>query len=484
MNKFKKAFTDKKFKYGAFSTLTAIFVIAIIVVVNLVASQFDLKYDLTSDKRYSLSEETKEIIKDLDEDINIYPLFLEGSQDPRFTELIDQYEVINKNIKVSYKDPTKYPTFVAAYQKDDEAIGNNSVIVESGEKYKVIPYNDLVTVSYPYQEQMDFTPVVTAINIEPEITNAIQYVLQEKTSTIYSLSGHNEVSLPNHYIKALNDMGFDYSTIDISLKEGFPEDCEMLVMTTPESDISKEEQEKILGFLKNNGKAIIIMDSTVSKMPNLMGVLGYYGVTIEPYTIFEGATEFAYPTNNTIFQAQIYSHEFTDSLISAGNANPIVAMSTGIGKTEMKRDTVTIDPILTTSNKAYAKDNVDSESMNKEEGDLEGTFNIGVLVTDKYYVGDTDYETQLAVFSTTSIISESIDAQLAAGRNSNFILKTAGYMADKEETTYIPAKSLKNTSYTTVTASQANVILITCVIALPAVILVTGLAVWLRRRNK
>ena len=71
----KKIFNDKRFKYGTYSTVITLVILAILVAVNLVAGEFDYKIDLSEDSVFSLSDETKQLLDETDEEINIYTLF-------------------------------------------------------------------------------------------------------------------------------------------------------------------------------------------------------------------------------------------------------------------------------------------------------------------------------------------------------------------------------------------------------------------------
>ena len=70
-----KVFNDKRLKYGTYSVVVSLVFIAILVVINLIIGQFNKSFDFTKDDMFSLSDETKSVIDNIDTDINVYTLF-------------------------------------------------------------------------------------------------------------------------------------------------------------------------------------------------------------------------------------------------------------------------------------------------------------------------------------------------------------------------------------------------------------------------
>ena len=102
------SFKDKKFKYGGYATLLTAFVLAILVVVNLVVGQIPYKIDLTENRMFSLSDQTEKL-ENLDQEIESLA-YISGSGNPTFDEILQRYRRINKNISITYIDPVKNPT--------------------------------------------------------------------------------------------------------------------------------------------------------------------------------------------------------------------------------------------------------------------------------------------------------------------------------------------------------------------------------------
>lgn len=476
MNKFIQSFKNKKFKYGTYSAISAIVVIAVLIAVNLVVSQFDLKFDLTSNDMFSISDTSKEIINNLDTDVNIYALFKTGSEDATFKEILEQYASNSKHVNVIYKDPYLYPQFTQNYSSNGQEIEVNSIIVESGERYKVIMPDELISYSTNYQTYQTYAE---SIDIEPKVTSAIQYVTTENIPVVYYMTGHNEMPIPPYFEQQLEASNYQIQEINLLTMETIPSDCSALIMTTPGRDYTIEETKKIKDYLANDGRAILLLQYTSSNLPNVNSILNSYGVQIDKSVIVEGNKE-NYYQNPTWLLPNIESHDMTKNTLDK-NYRIFLPIGQTITETELKKNSLTIEPLLTTSKKSYSKNNPQAQSVNKEQGDMEGPFNVGVAITDSYYT-DVAHQTKMIVVSSSDMLLDEISGYVSGG-NTSFILSAVNWLNDSKENTFIPPKNL-NVERIVIDSSQGSLIIIFSCIVIPLSLFITGFAVWLRRRNK
>jgi ABC-2 type transport system permease protein len=97
------SFKDKKFKYGGYATLLTAFVLAILIIVNLVVGQIPFKIDLTENRLFSLSDQTDTILKNLDQEIQIIGLYKTGSEDKVFDEILQVIRRVKTNTETAAK---------------------------------------------------------------------------------------------------------------------------------------------------------------------------------------------------------------------------------------------------------------------------------------------------------------------------------------------------------------------------------------------
>ena len=123
----RKSFSSRQFKSGAYSSVITVIVLTLVVIVNLVFNKLDLSTDLTSDSLFTLTKESQKVLKDVKDDITIYYMVANGSEQDYIQRVIKQYNKVSDNIKVVKKDPVVYPNFSKKYV--DDAVSDNDVIV-------------------------------------------------------------------------------------------------------------------------------------------------------------------------------------------------------------------------------------------------------------------------------------------------------------------------------------------------------------------
>ncbi|MCD7904583.1 MAG: GldG family protein [Clostridiales bacterium] len=473
----KNIFSDKRFRYGTYSTLTAVVVIAIAVLVNLIAGSINYKKDLTPNSIYALTDTTKEVLEGLDDDVTIYALYQTGQEDTVITQILDQYEFASGNIDVSVKDPVLYPQFVEKYTESG-SVSTGSLIVEKGDRYKIIPYSDL------YSSGMDYTTGETTQTVaaESKITSAIQYVTAESLPIIYTVTGHNEMTLSDLGSPLEEDLETaNYEVREINLfDEDIPDDCSILLATTPMNDYTAAEAEKAKAFLASDGRAIFLIDYQYNTFENLSSILADYGLSLDNPIIFEGDSSYQYENYPTAILPDIAIHDATEGM----SQKRVLFLTTyGITTLEDKRVSTTVEPLLTTSSSAFGKVN-DDETVTKTDDDIAGPFGVAVAVTDSTYT-DTSHITKLVVCSAYYYTLYSQADALVSYENSDFVLGCINWLNDKSDTeaVTIVSKSLASETFYT-DYSQSERIKYTCVIFLPVFIIGMGFCVWFSRRNK
>ena len=152
----------------------------------------------------------------------------------------------------------------------------------------------------------------------------------------------------------------------------------------------------------------------------------------------------------------------------------------GIEILDMKKRSIEIEPLLVTSDDAWGRTDYTSTAPDKEEGDIDGPFNIAVAIADKTWdekIGKY-HETKLVVAGD----AEFIDSRFASIGNADFILNSLNWLQDKQESISIRPKSLLS-QYLNINAFQRLLFAGITVILIPLIILGAGLVMWLRRRH-
>ena len=185
--KIKDSMNKKYIKNGSYSVVISAVFIVIVLVVNMIVGSLPSKYtevDVSAQKLYSITDDTKNFLKKLDKDVTIYQVVQSGSEDETIKKLLEKYEEGSDHIKVEQKDPVVNPKFTSEYTSDDVAA--NSLIVVCGDRSKVVNYSSIYESSIDYNTYQSTT---TGFDGEGQIDSAISYVTSEDLPVLYTLDG-------------------------------------------------------------------------------------------------------------------------------------------------------------------------------------------------------------------------------------------------------------------------------------------------------
>lgn len=460
-------------RWGGDALMTAV-VLAILVFVNLAAGKAPVKYtqfDLTDNQLYTITDETKDFVAGLDQDVDIYLIAQSGNEDANLQKVLERYDALSEHVNVHTKDPVVNPSFVKQYTEN--TLTENSLIVVSGDRSKIISYNDI------YQQEINYSTYsyeTTGFDGEGQITSAIDYVTSDELPKLYVLKGHDEVSLSDTLSDQIAKENIDTEDLSLITSETVPEDAACVLISAPQKDISEDEAKKLVDYLENGGHVLLITDYLGTDTPNLDSILSNYGLTATDGLIFEGNSQYYYPGYPSYLLPKVQSIDVAGDMSSDDYV--IMPYAQNIEISESLRSTVTVSALLQTSSKSYIKtDLVNLTTTEKESGDQEGPFTTGVAVTESF----DDMETKLIYFTSSGILDEQMN-QVVTGGNYELMMNALSWMIDKEESISVPAKSL-SVDYLTVTAAAAG-FWGTAVIVVPVILLIAGGVLCIRRRRK
>lgn len=122
---------------------------------------------------------------------------------------------------------------------------------------------------------------------------------------------------------------------------------------------------------------------------------------------------------------------------------------------------------------------MESSTLEKEEGDIDGPFDVAVSIQEEI---DDDTTTQIVYFSSSYITEDQVN-QMVSGGNIDLVIDSLNWMCDTEDSVSIPSKDL-SVSYLTWTGHAAGSWSLILIAVLPGAILIFGVVVWLRRRKQ
>lgn len=464
----------KTLSFGAYSTGSIALAVAVVVVINIVLGEMPSSWtsvDMTSQKLYSLTDQTKEFVESINEDVTIYVIVAEDSQDTTLGQTLQRYDDLSEHIKVEYVDPNVNPRF---YMQYTDSISMNSLIVVSEKRNKVIDYSSIYESGFDYTT---YTSTTTGYDGEGQITSALDYVLSDSMPKVYMTEGHGEYTLSSSFTNALKKENVDYETVNLMDYDTVPRDAACLIINAPGSDFSSDDTDKVIEYLNAGGNVVFVTGLTEGETPNLDVITDYMGLSIAEGLVVEQDAANYYRNPYYLLPTQSYS------TYTAGLYNQYYIFAPyvqGIVIKNEEAEGITYNSFLSTSDKAFSKaGDINVQNFDKAEGDIDGPFGVGVSA-----VKELDEETSatLIVYGCDQLFTDEANS-MVSGANRVLFTNTVSSFVDHEVSVSIPAKSYE-ISYLTIPQSKAVLVGMMTIIVIPVGCLAAGFVIWFRRRKR
>ncbi len=462
---------------SAFSITSIVIVIAVAVIANLIVRQFPDKYtqfDLTTDRLYSITDATKNVVAEIDDPITIYVYAAESDKDEMVDRMLSKYLELSNKITVEYKDPNTNPKFYTNYTSSSPTY--NCLFLENSQRNKYINYDDMYITDYSYNDDGSYN-TTTSYDIEGQITSAINYLNSGLSAKIYEVTGHDELTLEDSYIDAINKQNFAYEQISL-LGNDIPSDCELLIINAPGTDYSEGDVEKIKEYCDNGGNILIITgleDDLAEKMPNYNSILEYYNVSVANGLIVDMKAFVSSPFY--IIPDVVYDDVTTDIYNKKSAWMPYAKALKTIDEAS---EDVYVNSWLTSSTNSYRKGNVvEIDNYDYDENEDEaGPFDVAVTATKTLENG----QTKAYIVGSVYMFSTQAD-QVTANANLSVFTNILNKSVNNElSAVTIPAKTSSSERFI-INNSAGVIIFIILMVAVPVALLITGFVIWFRRRK-
>lgn len=448
-------------KYVAYATLYIVVTVAVLTVANILANRYNKSYDGTSNKKYTLSDQTAKIVKGLKEPATIYyydrPNGFRTAKDT-----LDQYGNLSPKIHVQYVDVEK--DNLAARQAGIKNLG--TAVVQVGARK---------------EEAKSMT--------EEGITGAFIRDLKSNTRTICFVTGSGEHrtddSTGGGYSTFNTLLGKDeYQTKSVNLleKAEVPSDCTVVVVSEPRGDYQQPEVDALKKYVENGGRAMFLLDPPLKMgrmdLPDndaLSTVLQSWGVTLDKDLILDPNPigQLAGLGAEVPLVGRYESHAIVNELNGSMSGFPY-ARSMDI----KNGDKTSVDKLFGSSPSSVAATKLDSPRINMDDPkNKKGPLTMAAAGT--YKTGKENEQGRFVVVGSSEWIANSYVRVLPG--NSNLALNAINWLASDEELISIRPKERDDRTLT-MTNAQVRWVGITSLLMLPLAVIATGVSVWWRRR--
>ena len=469
---------------SVFSTGMIAIVVTLTVVVNLIASALPETYtqiDATSQKLYSITEDTEKYLDTLKDDVTLYVMVNKNSKDDNVDRTLQKYASASKHVKVKYVDPNVSPTFASKYTDSD--VTSNSIIVVCGDRSKVIDYNSDI---YEYSYDSSYNYSVTGYDCEGQVTAAIQYVTSESTTNVYELTGHDESTLSGDFSEVFQKRFMNVGSLSLLTVDAIPEDCQAIFITAPQSDLSEDDLSKLSQYLGNGGKIYLSIDySKWNDLTNFKKLLSDNSIETTESLLAETDRSYYYQSPFYLLP-NVENTEVSSSV--AGMTQVFVPYSVGL--TYTGEDDSNVTSFMTTSDTTIAKAAANIAAVQSQadaaniasvqDGDTQGQYSLGMMVTNENGV-------ELCVLGSAMMCTDSAN-QIVSGHNATLFngIVNALVTTDDENSDNAVVIAAKDYTVSNLTVS-ANAMLVYGIlwgIFMPIALIIIGIIVWARRRKR
>lgn len=490
--KFGNMFRTSGTRNGSYSVGLTVVVIAIVIVLNLVIGQLPeslRNLDVSSTRIYEISDTTTDLLDSLDEDVDMTVLAVRDDTDDRITTFLSKYEALSDHINIEWVDPVLHPSALTEYDTSENTI---VISCEATGKSTTVSFDDILVpdmYSYYYYGSTDYTE----FDGEGQLTSAVNYVTSDVEKTIYQTTGHGEGTLSTTITDLMDQNNYNLSEINLLMNTSIPEDCDLLLMYEPATDLSDDETEMLRNYLADGGKVMILLgDTNATELPNLETVLEEYGMKAadgyiaDPQRCYQGNYYYIFPELSV-------SGDMADGISSE---MVLLTNTHGMNLIDPARDTITTTGFMSSSDGAYAV---------TETAQQQGDYTLGAVAEETVSSQDDDEDTdssgedaeeasddsssdaesdevtsRLTVISAGSMIDSQITDTFTQLENTKVFMNAVTANFDGVQNISVEPKSLQ-VEYNTV--QYAGLFSLLVIFGIPAAVLIGGFVVWFRRRK-
>jgi ABC-type uncharacterized transport system involved in gliding motility auxiliary subunit len=462
----KEVVSNRATRYGAAAVVYSVLVVSLIFLAQSIFMNHSVKWDLTKNQKYTLSDQSVKVLKNLKTPVDAYMFYSEKSIPPGVEDTLKLYEKVTPKFKYQAVDMDRNPALAARFKAD---------------RYGII------VLSRPDNNAQEKIDTLT----EQGITNALIRITRESKRKIYFTKGHGEPSLdaPKNektgysvLKEELQSYNYDVADIELFSQPQVPKDCNILVIAGPQSDLFDREAVVINTYLMQGGK-LIVFEAPMFNLPKLDAFLKAKGIVPQNDIVVDKMGKMFGGDPLMPIIATYGQHEITNSLNIASfmpNSRTF-SLKNGIPG-------ITLTELARTSPGSWGETDLSSVrqgSVSQGPQDLAAPLAVAVVSSIDYNMFKesgsreaSNAKTDVVVFGSSDFVNNTF---LGTQANMNLVLNAFNYLGGQGDTIAI---SPKETSFEPLFLSniQGRLLLIVPVIFLPLLCIAFGVMVYLRRR--
>jgi ABC-type uncharacterized transport system involved in gliding motility auxiliary subunit len=453
--------SKRQVRFGANAMVMTIALIGILVFINILAVRNHKRWDLTANQDFSLSPQTVQIVENLKRPVQIVGFYgkNDASQQQDLESKLKEYTSRSNQISYRFVDPDADPA--------------------TARTYNITSYGTLVFESGGRRQQTTGTQ-------EQDLTGALLKVTQDRTTTVYFLTGHRERSIDGFdrgdygdARQALEQDNFHVTTLNLTISDTIPLSNTVLVVADPQDQLQPREEQAITSYVAGGGRLMLLANPL--DPPPLVGVLSAAGLSWNDDLVIDQQSELGNPAAPAVVEYP--SSTITKDL--GGQASLFATVRT-IGQAGSAPSGVTVTPLLQSSKNSQAVTDFKSGQVQPSQNDRVGPLPFGYSVEGELKPSGT-YSGTAALGGKARLIAIgdadfATNAYLATAQGNSALFRNAvAWLAAQDELIALPPKTPADRSVS-LDAGQSRFLFYSSALGLPLLVLVAGVGVWWRRR--
>lgn len=479
-----KSGSRRSWKYGSSSAIATVFFVGILVFVAMISERHTWRVDLSETGRYTLSEQTRKILKSLDKPVNVKAFFQTAAPDkPRANDLLETYHYYHKDFTFEFVDPDLHPEEVRKY--DVRTLG--SLVLEGFDRRQTVQTVD-----------------------EESLTNALLKLTRPEQKKVYFLVGHGE-----HSIKNAEQTGYsstsaslqkeNYQIADLNLMQQpqVPKDATVLIVAGPKKSLFPEEIVALESYLKAGGNLMLLIDPYVDA--GLTDLAKRYGIQIDNDVVVDKLSRLFGASYLTPVVVEYAPHKITREFQDS-NVATFFPEARSISPAKEPPQGVHVEAIASTSPNAWGEMNLavlkQGEAAFDDKQDIPGPVPIATLAeidvppnkpqeAPKTEEKSSPTKEEPAPDPSTKKAHLLVVGDSDFANNTNFglsgngdlFLNMVNYLAEEENLITISRKEMEGRPMM-MTQSQGTVLFWTVMVLIPFLVVGCGLGVYRVRRRQ
>jgi ABC-type uncharacterized transport system involved in gliding motility auxiliary subunit len=458
-------------RYGTLSLVSILVVLGILVAINYIGARQNKRWDLTTNQQFSLSDQTRNVLRKLDSPLQIM-VFDKEEGFQRFKDKLREYEYSSKQVSTEYVDPDKKPT-----------VASQNQVQQYG------------TILIKYKGRSERLTTDT----EQDITTGIIKVVQGQQKKVYFTQGHGEkdaTSSERDGYKAIADaLARENYTVDkivLAQSGSVPDDAAVVVVAGPKTDFFPAEIEALKKYLARSGKLLLLIDpadkADSAPLSGLIALAHDWGMDVGNDIVVDvsGMGQLIGTDQSVPVAANYPSHPITQRfkfLTAFPFARSVTPVPGGVNGR-------TAQGFVETSPRSWAEADIKGllttgkVAFSAAGGDKQGPITVAAAAsaagaaTPGAAADAPKPETRVVVYGDSDFAANS---GLGIQGNRDLFMNTIGWLSQQENLIAIRPKDADDRRVTMTAAQQTNVTWLS-LLFIPAIIFGTGVYSWWRRR--